>query len=291
MLRGSTPIQLSQLDITPAIQAAALEQQAAVNLATGIQQGIQNFQAKKEEKKQQQMTASLLKQYLPGADDQAVNALARDKDLRNNFFDFLGAQSMARAQELEYILESQKLSPELEKQIIKSSITPMLGDAAQARINLDRSNEGIALLNKGVKTGSFEDVKLEGKKFINNFLGGGFDVADQETFGMRVGPIMQQYIAETKGAVSDREFATFQSWSAGLTKDPESNRRSLEVVKNMAERVIRINEYYAKLLSDPSNDTRKINLKLTEFIRKESIENPIVPKEFLGTRTFDADKY
>jgi hypothetical protein len=28
MLRGSTPIQLSQLDISPAIQAGALEQQA-----------------------------------------------------------------------------------------------------------------------------------------------------------------------------------------------------------------------------------------------------------------------
>ena len=40
MLRGSSPIQLSQLDISPAIQSAALEQQAAVNLATGIQQGI-----------------------------------------------------------------------------------------------------------------------------------------------------------------------------------------------------------------------------------------------------------
>jgi hypothetical protein len=29
MLRGSSPIQLSQLDISPAIQAGALEQQAA----------------------------------------------------------------------------------------------------------------------------------------------------------------------------------------------------------------------------------------------------------------------
>ena len=50
MLRGSTPIQLSQLDISPAIQAGALEQQAAVNLATGIQQGIQNFQAKRRKR-------------------------------------------------------------------------------------------------------------------------------------------------------------------------------------------------------------------------------------------------
>jgi len=274
MIRGSTPIQLSQLDITPAIQAAALEQQAAVNLATGIQQGIQNFQAKKEEKKQQQMTASLLKQYLPGADDQAVNALARDKDLRNNFFDFLGAQGMARAKLTEAEIEASKLSPALEKGVFETSIKPKIGDVNLARTRSLKAAEGISLLDKGLKTGFGENVKLELKKFGNAFLGTDFDVSDQEVFKSQVEPLMLQYLEETKGAISDREMATFASWSAGLTKEPESNKRILQAVKNMADRQIKVNNFYSDLLNK-TIDVRRIVLELEKFINEEASKNPI----------------
>ena len=275
MLRGSTPIRLSQLDISPAIQAGALEQQAAVNLATGIQQGIQNFQAKKEEKKQQQMTASLLKQYLPeGTDDEAINALARDKDLRNNFFDFLGAQGMAAAKQAEAVAESQRLSPAIEKSVFETSIQPKIGDANLARTRSLKAEEGIALLDKGLKTGFGENVKLELKKFGNAFLGTDFDVSDQEVFKSQVEPLMLQYLEETKGAISDREMATFASWSAGLTKDPESNKRILKAVKNMADRQIKVNNFYSDLLTKTS-DVRRINLELEKFINEEASNNPI----------------
>ena len=275
MLRGSSPIQLSQLDISPAIQAGALEQQAAVNLATSIQQGIQNFQAKKEEKKQQQMTSSLLKQYLPeGTDDEAINALARDKDLRNNFFDFLGAQGMAQAKLREAEVESQKLSPQLEKGIFETSIEPKIGDATLARTRSLKAEEGINLLNKGLDTGFGENVKLELKKFGNAFLGTDFDVSDQEVFRSQVEPLMQQYIQETKGSISDSEMAMFASWNAGLTKDAKSNKRILQAVKNMADRQIKVNNRYADLLMQ-TNDVRKINLELEKFINDEASKNPI----------------
>ncbi len=275
MLRGSSPIQLSQLDISPALQAGALEQQAAVNLATGIQQGIQNFQAKKEEKKQQQMTSSLLKQYLPeGTDDEAINALARDKDLRNNFFDFLGAQGMAQAKLREAELEASKLSPAIEKSVFETSIQPKIGDANLARTRSLKAEEGISLLDKGLETGFGENVKLELKKFGNAFLGTDFDVSDQEVFKSQVEPLMLQYLEETKGAISDREMATFASWSAGLTKDPESNKRILKAVKNMADRQIKVNNFYSDLLTKTS-DVRSINLELEKFINDEASKNPI----------------
>ena len=66
MLRGSSPIQLSQLDISPAIQAGALEQQAAVNLASSVNQAVLDFQAKQQEKEQKKMTANALRQFVPG---------------------------------------------------------------------------------------------------------------------------------------------------------------------------------------------------------------------------------
>ncbi|MHA2085862.1 MAG: hypothetical protein ACXABD_19135 [Candidatus Thorarchaeota archaeon] len=252
-----------------------MEQQAAVNLATGIQQGIQNFQAKKEEKKQQQMTSSLLKQYLPeGTDDEAISALARDKDLRNNFFDFLGAQGMAQAKLREAEAEASKLSPAIEKSIFETSIKPKIGDANLARTRSLKAEEGINLLNQGLDTGFGENVKLELKKFGNAFLGTDFDVSDQEVFKSQVEPLMLKYLEETKGAISDREMATFASWSAGLDKDAKSNKRILQSVKNMADRQIKVNNFYADLLMK-TNDVRRINLELEKFINDEASNNPI----------------
>ena len=275
MLRGSSPIQLSQLDISPAIQAGALEQQAAVNLATGIQQGIQNFQAKKEEKKKQQMTASLLKQYLPeGTEDDAINALARDKDLRNNFFDFLGAQGMAAAKVREAEVAANQISPRIEQGIFDTSIKPKIGDATLARTRSLKAEEGIRLLDQGLKTGFGENVKLELKKFGNAFLGTDFDVSDQEVFSSQVEPLMNEYIQETKGSISDSEMAMFASWTANLTKDAESNKRMLQAVKNMADRQIKVNNFYAELLMQ-TNDVRTINLELEKFINDEASKNPI----------------
>jgi hypothetical protein len=279
MLRGSSPIQLSQLDISPAIQASALEQQAAATLAAGIDQGIKNFESKREEKKQRQMTASLLKQYLPeGTTDDAINALASDKDLRNNFFDFLGAQSMAQAERDAAAFEATQLSPRIEAEIFDTNIKPKIGNAAEARENLDRANEGINLLNKGLETGFGESIKLDLKKFANNFLGTDFDVADQEVFRSQIEPLMQTYIQNTKGSISDSEMRLFESWSAGLSNTAESNLRILKAVKNAADRQLKVNNYYSQLLTE-TNDVRIINLKLEEFINKEASENPIFESE------------
>ena len=85
---------------------------------------------------------------------------------------------------------------------------------------------------------------------------------------------MLQYLEETKGAISDREMATFASWSAGLTKDPESNKRILKAVKNMADRQIKVNKFYSDLLTKTS-DVRRINLELEKFINEEASNNPI----------------
>ena len=66
MLRGSSPIQLSQLDISPAIQAAALEQQAAANLNNTLQSSILEFAQKQEEKKLKKERDLQIDQFLPG---------------------------------------------------------------------------------------------------------------------------------------------------------------------------------------------------------------------------------
>jgi len=87
MLRGSTPIQLSQLDISPAIQAGALEQQAAVNLASGIQNAIQNFENKREERKQTEIGIQSIQDLLGIDDKKLASAIYKDDNVRQAFGD------------------------------------------------------------------------------------------------------------------------------------------------------------------------------------------------------------
>lgn len=100
MLRGSTPIQLRQLDISPAIQAGALEQQAIVNMYSGIQKGIQNFQEKQEKKQQNEMTVNALKQFVPGLGDDVYKAISKDPQILKSMGDIANIQQARQEQEI-----------------------------------------------------------------------------------------------------------------------------------------------------------------------------------------------
>ena len=78
MIQGSTPIQLSQLDINPAIQAGALEQQAAMNLNESIQSAINNFEKKQEEKKQKEIGIKSIQNLMEIDDPKLAAALYND---------------------------------------------------------------------------------------------------------------------------------------------------------------------------------------------------------------------
>jgi hypothetical protein len=100
MLRGSTPIRLSQLDISPAIESGALEQQAIVNMYSGIQQGIQNFQDKQEKKQQNEMTVNALKQFVPGLGDDVYKAISKDPQILKSMGDIANIQQARQEQEI-----------------------------------------------------------------------------------------------------------------------------------------------------------------------------------------------
>lgn len=65
MLQGSTPVQLAQLDISPALQAGALEQQGIQQMTAGIQTAIMEFAQKQEEKKIVKQREAQLNTFMP----------------------------------------------------------------------------------------------------------------------------------------------------------------------------------------------------------------------------------
>tara|TARA_R110002012_G_scaffold8674_4_gene39948 strand:+ start:152 stop:937 length:786 start_codon:yes stop_codon:yes gene_type:complete len=87
-LQRGTPIdpRLQMLDVSPALQAGALELQSMVNLNESIQGAISNFQEKQEEKKMTKMRAQTIEKFLPnlgiaaGTEESKQVALTLAKD-------------------------------------------------------------------------------------------------------------------------------------------------------------------------------------------------------------------
>ena len=167
MLRGSSPIRLQQLDISPAIQAGALEQQAAVNLADSINQAVGNFQAKREEKKQKEMTVGFLRDFVPGLSEEAYKAAASDKSVRDNLLLFGREQAQAEADLQKTMLEQMappKLSAQQEKiQIFQDTFDLSRQDAVDLaqgikRVVIDPVSGKQSIVN--VRTGEREEITI-----------------------------------------------------------------------------------------------------------------------------------
>jgi len=133
MLRGSTPIRLSQLDISPAIQAGALEAQAAVNLASSVNQAVLDFQAKQQEKEMTKMRAQTIEQFLPNLGiaagtaeaKQVASVLAKDPQALKSMSDLITIGGQRQKQEiLTSEFEASRADEEALQKAISVNITP-----------------------------------------------------------------------------------------------------------------------------------------------------------------------
>jgi hypothetical protein len=111
MLQGSSPIRLQQLDISPALEAGALEQQAAVNLASSIQQAALNFAQKQEEKKQEQIGIRSI-QSLLGTDEATSKAIYKDPTVRAAYADAQNLAFKEREMNLKELQAFAEMQPE-----------------------------------------------------------------------------------------------------------------------------------------------------------------------------------
>ena len=96
MLKGSTPLdpRFSSLDISPALQAGAMEQQAIVDISSSINQAVQGIQEKQMQKKDQEMRMSALSPLLEQSGlagsrgtetfNTALKQLSKDDNLLNS---------------------------------------------------------------------------------------------------------------------------------------------------------------------------------------------------------------
>ena len=127
---------------------------------------------------------------------------------------------------------------------------PAIPDTREATTRIQRADSGIKLLEKGVKTGFGEQLKMQAKNLGQTIFGLDVDISDQELFRSTVEPTLLDFISRTKGAVSDREFATFGDWSAGISKTPQGNIKILKFFKKLAEREVAVARFANELLAE-----------------------------------------
>ncbi len=150
MLRGSSPIRLSQLDISPALQAGALEAQAAVNLASSVNQAVQDFQAKQQEKEMTKMRAQTIEQFLPNLGiaagtaeaKQVANVLAKDPQALKSMSDLITIGGQRQKQE---ILASEFEASKADEEALQKAISVNIDTEG----NLDKSGLESAYLEFG----------------------------------------------------------------------------------------------------------------------------------------------
>ena len=150
MLRGSSPIRLSQLDISPAIQAGALEAEAAVNLASSVNQAVLDFQAKQQEKEMTKMRAQTIEQFLPNLGiaagtaeaKQVANVLAKDPQALKSMSDLITIGGQRQKQE---ILTSEFEASKADEEALQKAISVNIDTEG----NLDKSGVESAYLEFG----------------------------------------------------------------------------------------------------------------------------------------------
>ena len=85
MLRGSSPIRLSQLDVAPIVQAAQVAEAADVNLSNALNQSILDFTQKQEQKKQEKIAISSIQNILGIDDPNLAKSIYKDEIVRDAF--------------------------------------------------------------------------------------------------------------------------------------------------------------------------------------------------------------
>lgn len=133
--------------------------------------------------------------------------------------------------------------PDLELKKAKFSGTGKRYEAANTSIDeadgiLSDVSQMAALVNR-VDSGSFAETKLTLQKTMQAM---GMDVdlsgiANAEAMKAKGMDFVMKRIAQTKGAISEKEMAAFAKASPGIMNTPEGNRRILALVKNVTDRM------------------------------------------------------
>lgn len=139
--------------------------------------------------------------------------------------------------------------------------------------DLANLKRGMKLLDSGIETGFGKNFEIGAKQLLNRFGVDTKNLAGEEELRKILGDQVMARIAQTKGAISNKEMELFQRWSANIGNTPEGNKAILNFQINALER--------AKTLTNKIRQWRKqgvsesdIEEKISHFRESNPLSTP-----------------
>lgn len=145
----------------------------------------------------------------------------------------------------------------------------------EAAASLRSVEDSLQKVTTGIFSGTKKNIGSFGKEFLGSELGtGASDLANIDAASVN---LLQPFVSATKGAVSDREMALFQSAVPNSTQLPETNRKIIQAMK------LSINRKKEKLKAAEAWRKEGKNLNEFEASWAEYIEaNPVIAQDKVG---------
>lgn len=125
--------------------------------------------------------------------------------------------------------------------------------AMSANYEKGQAERGLELLDKA-RTGPAADFENTVKRLGTIFGGDVEGVKNYEQLQGILGNQVFDYIHRTKGAISDKEMATFQNYSANAAKSPEGNKAILRALIKAKERDIELGSLINQMRKDRDSE-------------------------------------
>jgi len=160
-------------------------------------------------------------------------------------------------------------------------------ESKEALVKVDSA---IELLNDDdVYTGAFSGVR---ERFLAMVAPFGFSetwsrkLAKAETLGVFLGDFVMARVAQTKGAISEKEMDLFAKWAAGGSKSKEGNLRILQALRGVETRRIALSREANRLIREDKNR----NAVELDFMLQDWMDNKMPVFEESEYRTLVPDE-
>jgi len=142
-------------------------------------------------------------------------------------------------------------------------------DNKEAIVTLQR---GLAILrNPDIETDRFATFKTFALSVASGLGMDSETLADRETLGVILGDFVMKRIEQTKGAVSNKEMALFQRWSAGEKKDTATNLKVFEAALAVEKRAALVSRKARELYRTEGLGSIEADLQLQDFMDSRTV--------------------
>ena len=155
-------------------------------------------------------------------------------------------------------------------------------DSKEALVKIDAAIDLLA--DDEVYTGAFSGVR---ERFLSMIQPFGFSetwerkLAKAEVLGVFLGDFVMARVAQTKGAISEKEMDLFAKWAAGGSKSKAGNLRILQALRKVETRRIALSKEANRLMrEDPNRNAVELNFLLQDWM---DTEDPLFEESEINT--------